>query len=83
MEPAHLVLDEPFTGLDWPARQGLFERLDALSAAGTSVLIVTHDLRGLFERADRIVALSEGRIALEDTPDAARPRLESIGVRPC
>jgi biotin transport system ATP-binding protein len=83
MEPAHLVLDEPFTGLDWPSRRAVLERLDALSAGGTSIVIVTHDLRGLFERADRIVALSAGRIELDAPPETARSRLETLGVRPC
>ncbi|WP_299233845.1 energy-coupling factor ABC transporter ATP-binding protein [Natronomonas sp.] len=83
MEPAHLVLDEPFGGLDHPARQAVLGRLDALSAEGTGIVIVTHDLRGLFDRADRIVALSEGRIELDAAPERARPRLEALGVRPC
>lgn len=83
MDPDHLVLDEPFAGLDWPARQAVLERLDDLSASGTSIIIVTHDLRDLLERADRIVALSEGNIALEGTPESVRGRLESVSVRPC
>lgn len=83
MEPAHLVLDEPFSGLDWPSRQAVLERLDVLSADGTSVVIVTHDLEGLLERADRIIALSEGTVAFDGTPERAASRLESLGVRPC
>lgn len=83
MEPTHLVLDEPFTGLDWPARRTVLERLETLCAEGTSVLIVTHDLRGLLERADRIIALTAGKIALDDTPEAASQRLESLDIRPC
>ena len=83
MEPAHLVLDEPFTGLDWSARQAVLGRLDALAADGTSVVIVTHDLDGLIERADRLVTLSEGKIAFDGAPEAADSQLESLGVRPC
>lgn len=83
MEPAHLVLDEPFSGLDHASRQGVLERLSALSAEGTSVVIVTHDLYGLLERADRIVVLSSGQVALDTTPERARSRLEPLGIRPC
>lgn len=83
MEPTHLALDEPFSGLDRPSRQGVLERLDALSAEGTSVVIVTHDLRGLAGRLDRVVGLSTGRVALDSTPEAAEPKLDSLGVRPC
>jgi biotin transport system ATP-binding protein len=83
MEPDHLVLDEPFTGLDWPARQAVLERLDELSAEGTSIVVVTHDLRDLLSRADRVVALADGRIAFDEPPERARGRLEDADVRPC
>ncbi|QLD88989.1 ABC transporter ATP-binding protein [Natronomonas salina] len=83
MEPDHLVLDEPFAGLDWPARRRVLEHLDDLSARGTGVVVVTHDLRDLLERADRVVALSGGRIAFDEPPAAARERLPDADVRPC
>jgi biotin transport system ATP-binding protein len=83
MEPDHLVLDEPFTGLDWPARQAVLERLAALHDAGTSVVVVTHDLRDLVSLADRVVVLSEGRVALDARPGDVDPeRLVDLGVRP-
>ena len=81
MDPDHLVLDEPFTGLDWPARKSVLDRLDDLRAAGTSVIVVTHDLRDLLSRADRVVALSSGRIALDAAPATARDRLPGLDVR--
>jgi biotin transport system ATP-binding protein len=83
MEPSHLVLDEPFAGLDWPARRSVLAHLDELSACGTSVVVVTHDLRDLFERADHVVALADGRVALDEEPAAARERLAEVDVRPC
>jgi biotin transport system ATP-binding protein len=83
MEPAHLVLDEPFAGLDWPARRAVLDRLDELAAAGTGIVVVTHDLRDLLERADRVLALSAGKIAIDDGPAAARERLAGVDVRPC
>jgi biotin transport system ATP-binding protein len=83
MDPDHLVLDEPFTGLDWPAQQAVLERLDELAAAGTSIVVVTHDLRDLLERADRVVALSAGRIAFDEPPEQARDRLADADIRPC
>jgi biotin transport system ATP-binding protein len=83
MDPDHLVLDEPFTGLDWPARQAVLERLEALHATGRSVVVVTHDLRDLAALADRVVVLSEGRVALDADPGDVDPdRLAELGVRP-
>jgi biotin transport system ATP-binding protein len=81
MDPAHLVLDEPFTGLDWAARRSVLDRLAALDADGVSVVVVTHDLRDLAALADRTVVLSAGRVAL-DAVDPSPAALEALGVRP-
>jgi biotin transport system ATP-binding protein len=81
MEPDHLVLDEPFTGLDLRARESVLDRLDALRERGVSVVVVTHDLRDLSALADRTVVLADGRVAL-DAADPAPPELTALGVRP-
>lgn len=84
MNPDHLVLDEPFAGLDEPARESVLGRLAALHADGTGIVVVTHDLRDLLALADRVLVMSEGRVALDDTPDAAREQLSEFAVRvPC
>ena len=77
----HLVLDEPLAGLDFPARRSVLDHLETLHEAGTSVVIVTHDLRDLVAPADRVVALSEGRVAFDCAPEAALDRLETVDVR--
>jgi len=81
MEPDHLVLDEPFTGLDWPARRSALDRLDALEADGTGIVFVTHDVRDVLGRADRVVGLRNGQVAFDLPPARARDRLAEIDVR--
>ncbi|GAA0724441.1 biotin transport system ATP-binding protein [Halorubrum trapanicum] len=81
MEPDHLVLDEPFTGLDEPARRSVVDRLRALHAEGTSVVVVTHDLRDVAALADRIVGLADGRIAVDAPPREAVSALPGLDVR--
>jgi len=82
METSYLVLDEPFTGLDWPARESVLARLDGLHDAGTGIVVVTHDLRDLFERADRVLGMCNGRLVFDGPPEAVRDGLAEIGVRP-
>ncbi|MBX0288183.1 energy-coupling factor ABC transporter ATP-binding protein [Haloarcula salinisoli] len=81
MEPEYLILDEPLVGLDWPARESVLEQLDRLHAEGTALVVVTHDLRDLHERADRLVGLRDGRIVLDDDPGAALDSVADLGVR--
>ncbi|TQQ81991.1 energy-coupling factor ABC transporter ATP-binding protein [Halonotius roseus] len=82
MEPDHLVLDEPFTGLDWPAQRSVLAHLDDRYAAGMSIVVVSHDLRDLLDRADRVIGLEAGSVRFDLPPDAARDRLPEIDVRP-
>mgnify|MGYP005862513153 CR=1 FL=1 len=81
MEPDHLVLDEPFTGLDEPARRSVVDRLQALGQEGTSVIVVTHDLRDVLDLADRVVGLSGGRVAVDAPPAEAIDALPGLDVR--
>jgi biotin transport system ATP-binding protein len=84
MEPDHLVLDEPFTGLDEPARQSVLNRLETLHANGTGIIVVTHDLRDVLTSADRLLVMRKGKIALDAPPETAIERLSGLGVRvPC
>ncbi|ELY52120.1 energy-coupling factor ABC transporter ATP-binding protein [Natronolimnohabitans innermongolicus] len=81
MEPTHLVLDEPFTGLDDPARRSVLARLESLAAEGTGVLLATHDLRDVFDLADRVIAMRDGRVVVDEPPDRAREALAGLEVR--
>ncbi|MDZ7746494.1 MAG: ABC transporter ATP-binding protein [Halobacteriales archaeon] len=82
MEPDHLVLDEPFAGLDWPARREVLDRLRALAHEGTAILVVTHDLRDHIDGADRVIVLADGSIVVDAPPEQARDRLAEFDVRP-
>jgi heme exporter protein A len=62
-EPRLLLLDEPFTGLDEAAREELRERLRSTRAAGTIVILTTHDIAAIANLTDRRVTLVDGRLA--------------------
>ena len=81
MEPSHLVLDEPFTGLDGRARRRLLSRLRDLHESGTGVVVVTHDLRDLLEPADRVIGMEDGEIAVDASPHEAVERVAELGVQ--
>mgnify|MGYP000500530104 CR=1 FL=1 len=84
MEPDHLVLDEPFAGLDQPATDSVRSHLGALHADGTSIVVVTHDLRDLLDRADRVLGLRDGRLVADAAASEAATALSELPVRvPC
>jgi iron(III) transport system ATP-binding protein len=62
-EPAAVLLDEPFSGLDSHLKVEVRQTLlSALRAAGAAVLIVTHDAEEALLMADDLALMSEGRI---------------------
>ncbi|MFN8545441.1 MAG: heme ABC exporter ATP-binding protein CcmA [Candidatus Binatia bacterium] len=61
--PDLLLLDEPFTGLDPAAAATLAARLAELRAAGTAILLTTHDLDRAAPIATRAAILARGRMA--------------------
>ena len=57
-----LLLDEPTRGVDIGARDDLYNELDALAAAGKTLLMVSSDLRELMAMCDRIGVMSAGTL---------------------
>ncbi|GAA3994225.1 ABC transporter ATP-binding protein [Comamonas faecalis] len=73
LDPALIMYDEPFAGLD-PISLGttaqLIRRLN--DAMGLTTIIVSHDLDETFALADHVVILGPGNVAAQGTPDAVR-----------
>jgi heme exporter protein A len=63
--PDLILADEPFAGLDAPSAGALEDLLVKLNCAGRTIILVNHDIRQSLEIADRVVALRQGRIALD------------------
>lgn len=57
-----LLLDEPTSGLDPVAIDEFHEMVKSLAAAGRTVLMVTHDVYGACQVADRVGLLRGGRL---------------------
>lgn len=69
-EPAVVLMDEPFSGLDGALRRDIqLAILGELRASGAAVLIVTHDAEEAMRVGDRIVLMAEGRVLQTGTPE--------------
>jgi ABC-2 type transport system ATP-binding protein len=60
--PEVLLLDEPTAALDPAQRRRLWERCDAIRAAGGAVVFATQNLDEVERRAETVAALRDGRI---------------------
>ncbi|MBE6477562.1 MAG: ABC transporter ATP-binding protein [Propionibacteriaceae bacterium] len=73
-EPAALILDEPFSGLDPDAVDSLSEVLSTRTATGVPLLFSSHQLELVERLCDRLVILSQGRVVADGAGEELRSR---------
>jgi peptide/nickel transport system ATP-binding protein len=68
LEPDMLIADEPLSAVDVRIQKVILSCLKRLrDQLGIAILLITHDLRVVFEIADQVVVLRHGRV-VEDIP---------------
>jgi ABC-2 type transport system ATP-binding protein len=67
-DPELVFLDEPTTGLDPQARQGLWDLVRQLKSEGRSVLLTTHYMEEAEALCDRVGIMDRGQILQLGTP---------------
>jgi ABC-2 type transport system ATP-binding protein len=66
--PELLILDEPTEGLDPQSRTALWEELENVSAAGTTMLLTTHYMEEADRLSSRLAIIDNGQIVVEGAP---------------
>ncbi|TCO24477.1 oleandomycin transport system ATP-binding protein [Kribbella steppae] len=83
-DPSILYLDEPTTGLDPHARNGVWETIRNLVLDGTTVLLTTQYLEEADALADSIMVFDKGRVVASGRPAELKAQAgkQSLDVRP-
>ena len=66
--PTILMLDEPTTGLDPQARHLLWDALQRLKRAGTTIVLTTHYMDEAEQLCDRLVVMDQAKIVAVGSP---------------
>jgi energy-coupling factor transport system ATP-binding protein len=87
MDTPVVVMDEPTTGQDGPGIVRIGSIVDALAAAGRTVIAITHDMEFAARHFARIVVMRQGEIVLDGPPSQIFSAgqfdlLASTGLRP-
>ncbi|WP_367306996.1 metal ABC transporter ATP-binding protein [Alicyclobacillus acidocaldarius] len=77
-KPRVLLLDEPLNNLDLASTHQVVDLVKRLAHEGQmAVLLVAHDVNPLIDRADEILYLANGRMAMGALDDVLRPEVLS------
>lgn len=82
MTPRVLVMDEPFSNLDYPATCTILGQLLKLHEAGHTIIITTHDLEKVIAYAGRLIVMDTGRVVRDGVPAEVVVGIEQYGIRP-
>ncbi|HEY5890783.1 MAG TPA: ABC transporter ATP-binding protein [Acidimicrobiia bacterium] len=82
--PKILFLDEPLDGLDPGGQHAFKARLRQLAAAGTTVMVSSHDLSDVEELADNVIVIDKGKLIaqgpLESLLQESRIRVDGVDM---
>jgi ABC-2 type transport system ATP-binding protein len=74
IKPAVIILDEPASGLDPIHQRAVLDLLIEAAAAGTAIVLSSHQIGQVERAADRVVVLKRGRVVLDGEIDELRGR---------
>ena len=81
-DPAVLLLDEPFSGLDYPGIGEMRGLIKENKTRGLTQIVSSHDLECLVDMVDALALLDNGRLVASGPPDEVLPLVAAHGVRP-
>ena len=69
MEPAAMLFDEPTSALDPELEAEVIQVIRQLADEGSTMIIVTHDMKLAYELANQVIFLHDGTIVEQGTPE--------------
>jgi energy-coupling factor transporter ATP-binding protein EcfA2 len=82
LDPALLLLDEPFAHLDWQAARKVRDSLCRLHRKGKTIVVIEQRVAGLLEDATRCVVVEGGKILFDGVAGEADPALNREHLLP-
>lgn len=71
-EPKLILLDEPAGGVNPALMERLLDRIEETNRAGTTFLVVEHNMDVVMRLSHSVVVMALGRVILQDTPAKVR-----------
>ncbi len=80
MEPEILLLDEPFSALDYPSTKLVLSALVELNAKGHTLIIVSHEIEKFLSHTSKVLIMKEGQLIHSGSPSSSLEALREAEV---
>jgi biotin transport system ATP-binding protein len=81
MKPRVIVLDEPFSALDYHGVVQVLRQIVDLHREGHTIVVIIHELEQVLAHANRLIIMDAGRIVEDGSPSDLIDRVERYGIR--
>ncbi|UWG97177.1 energy-coupling factor ABC transporter ATP-binding protein [Dehalobacter sp. DCM] len=78
--PEVLILDEPTTGLDYRECTHIMELIRELNEAGTTIIMVTHDMELVQDYAQRVLVINSGKLIGDGAAKSIMTKLDMLAA---
>jgi biotin transport system ATP-binding protein len=82
MEPRIILLDEPFSNLDYPGIVEILKQILKLHQIGHTIICVTHEIEKILYHANRLIIMDKGIIIKDSTPEQGIDYLNQYNIFP-
>jgi biotin transport system ATP-binding protein len=82
MDPSIIILDEPFSNLDYQGIIDIITQMQRLHNEGHTIICVTHELEKILKHATRFILMEDGRIAEDSSPAEGMVLAHKYGISP-
>lgn len=80
-DPEILIFDEPTVGIDVGAKQEIFKLIEALTAKGRGVILISSYLPEVMGLSDRLIVMAQGKITAEYNKEELKTLTEAEVLR--
>ncbi len=82
MDTSIILLDEPFSNLDYPGIIDTLTQIIKLHKKGHTIICVTHEIEKILYHANRFIIMEEGTIAEDGNPAEVLKNIHKYGIAP-
>lgn len=72
LDPAVIILDEPFAGVHPRLQETIYSYIDRVHEDGKAIILISHDMNAVFELSQRLLVLHHGALIADGTPHDVR-----------